>query len=310
MRFNRKEDIEFLTKDWQGERFEDGRPKVSDQLLDRLKEVTTEEAVMALINKGYMHQFEGDLQRSNQDKEKGRLIGRAVTTVMVPTRIDVHNNLLAEGRNVEGKRGFFNQWVIETLVKRDVIVVDMCDQILFGTYVGGNLSTAIKTRTETGGAVIWGGIRDLEQIVEMDDFQVYYRGVDPTPIGDVMMSGMNTPARIGRAVCLPGDVVHGTISGITFIPAHLAEHVAATAEKSHVKDIFGFERLKQGVYTSAQIDNAWTMEMMEDFLGWYGKSEEAEKYRGYGLDWTEELGIAKNPERPKQSNGLVDYKLH
>ena len=165
MRFNRKEDIEFLTKDWQGERFEDGRPKVSDQLLDRLKEVTTEEAVMALINKGYMHQFEGDLQRSNQDKEKGRLIGRAVTTVMVPTRIDVHNNLLDEGRNVEGKRGFFNQWVIETLVKRDVIVVDMCDQILFGTYVGGNLSTAIKTRTETGGAVICGGIRALQQFV-------------------------------------------------------------------------------------------------------------------------------------------------
>lgn len=310
MRFNRKEDIEFLTKDWQGERFEDGRPKVSDQLLDRLKEVTTEEAVMALIHKGYMHQFEGDLRRSNLDKEKGRLIGRAVTTVMVPTRLDVHNNLLEEGRSAEGKRGFFNQWVIETLVKRDVIVVDMFDQILFGTYVGGNLSTAIKTRTETGGAVIWGGIRDLEQIVEMEDFQVYYRGVDPTPIGDVMMSGMNVPARIGHAVCLPGDVVHGTISGITFIPAHLAEYVAASAEKSHVKDIFGFERLKQGKYTSAQIDNAWNLEMMEDFLGWYEQAEAAEKYREYGLDWAEELEIARNPARPKQSDGLVDYKLH
>lgn len=310
MRFNRKEDIEFLTKDWQGERFEDGRPKVSDQLLDRLKEVTTEEAVMALIHKGYMHQFEGDLYRSNQDKERGRLIGRAVTAVMVPTRLDVHHNLLEEGRNAEGKRGFFNQWVIETLVKRDVIVVDMFDQILFGTYVGGNLSTAIKTRTETGGAVIWGGIRDLEQIVEMEDFQVYYRGVDPTPIGDAMMSGMNIPARIGHAVCLPGDIVHGSITGITFIPAHLAEYVAASAEKSHVKDIFGFERLKQGVYTSAQIDNAWTMEMMDDFLGWYESAEEAKKYREYGLDWTEELEIAKNPGRPKQSDGLVDYKLH
>lgn len=265
---------------------------------------------MALIHKGYMHQFEGDLRRSNLDKEKGRLIGRAVTTVMVPTRLDVHNNLLEEGRSVEGKRGFFNQWVIETLVKRDVIVVDMFDQILFGTYVGGNLSTAIKTRTETGGAVIWGGIRDLEQIVEMEDFQVYYRGVDPTPIGDVMMSGMNVPARIGHAVCLPGDVVHGTISGITFIPAHLAEYVAASAEKSHVKDIFGFERLKQGKYTSAQIDNAWNLEMMEDFLGWYEQAEAAKKYREYGLDWTEELEIARNPARPKQSDGLVDYKLH
>lgn len=309
MRFNRKEDIEFYTREWKGERFEDGRPKVSDQLLDRLKEVTTEEAVMALIKKGYMHQFEGDLKRSNQDQEKGRLVGRAVTAVMVPTRIDVHMNLLEEGRNQEGKNGFFNQWVIESLVKRDVVVVDMCDQILFGTYVGGNLSTAIKTRTETGGAVIWGGIRDLEQIVKMDDFQVYYRGIDPTPIGDVMMSGMNVPTRIGHAVCLPGDVVHGTISGITFIPAHLAEHVAASAEKAHVKDIFGFERLAEGKYTSAQVDNAWDMAMMEDFLSWYETADAAAKYRSYGLDWSEEIEIAKTSEKPKQFNALVHYEL-
>lgn len=309
MRFNRKEDIEFYTKEWEGERFADGRPKVSDQLLDRLKEVTTEEAVMALIKKGYMHQFEGDLKRSNQDQEKGRLVGRAVTAVMVPTRVDVHMNLLEEGRGLEGKNGFFNQWVIESLVKRDVVVVDMCDQILFGTYVGGNLSTAIKTRTETGGAVIWGGIRDLEQIVKMEEFQVYYRGIDPTPIGDVMMSGMNVPTRIGHAVCLPGDVVHGTISGITFIPAHLAEYVASSAEKAHVKDIFGFERLAEGRYTPAQVDNAWNMEMMEDFLGWYEKAEAAARYRGYGLDWSEEIEIAKTSEKPKQFNALVHYEL-
>ena len=50
--------------------------------------------------------------------------------------------------------------------------------------------------------------------------------------------------------------------------------------------------------------------MMEDFLGWYEQAEAAEKYREYGLDWTEELEIARNPARPKQSDGLVDYKLH
>ncbi len=108
----------------------------------------------------------------------------------------------------------------------------MCDQILYGTYVGGNLSTAIKARTGNGGAVIWGGILDLEQIVDTPGFQAYYRGIHPSPIGDVMMTGMNVPSRTGHTVCLPGDVVLGTISGVTFIPAHLAEYVPSCPEKT------------------------------------------------------------------------------
>lgn len=305
MRFNKKEETLFLTKEWTGERFPDGRPKVSDSLLERLKNVTTEEAVMAMIGKGYTHQFEGDLKRSNGER---RLVGRAVTAVMVPTRLDVHMNLLTEGREKENKNGYFNQWVIETLVEHDVVVVDMCDQILYGTYVGGNLSTAIKSRTKDGGAVIWGGIRDLEQIVDIEDFQVYYRGVDPTPIGDVMMTGMNVPCRIGRAVCLPGDVVLGTISGVTFIPAHLAEYVASTAEKSHIKDVFGFERLATKTYTTSQIDNNWTVEIMDDFMGWFASAEAAKPYRH--LDWTEEIEASKNPEKTKEFNGLVGYQYY
>ena len=305
MRFERKEDIEFLTQDWKGERFPNGRPRVSDNLLHRLSKVTTEEAVMALIDKGYTHQFEGDMKRTNADRV---LIGRAVTAVMVPTRIDVHMHMLNEGRENDERSGYFNQWVIETLVEDDVLIVDMCDQILYGTFVGGNLSTAIKRRTKNGGAVIWGGIRDLEQIVNIKNYQLYYRGYDPTPIGDVMLNGINTPCRIGHAVCLPGDVVLGTMSGVTFIPAHMAEYVASTAEKSHIKDIFGFERLKQGIYQSAQIDNKWTMEIMEDFLDWFSKSEAAKDFQY--LDWTEEIETAKDPEAIKPFNGLVDYHYH
>ena len=229
MKFNDKQTILELTSSWTGERFDDGRPRVSDALLKRLSKLTTEEAYIAMVEKGYKLQYESDFRRLNNET---RLIGRAVTAVMVPSRPDVHQHLLDHGRKNEGRTGFFNQWVIETLVENDVLVVDMCDQILYGTYIGGNLSTAIKRRTKNGGAVIWGGIRDLEQMVDIPDFQVYYRGVHPSPIGDVMMTGMNVPARIGHAVCLPGDVVLGTVSGVIFIPPHLAESVASRAEKS------------------------------------------------------------------------------
>ena len=305
-RFDRREDIEFLTQEWKGERYPDGRPKVSDSLLKRLSNVTTEEAVMAMINKGYTHQFEGNLKRTNGER---RLIGRAVTAVMVPTRIDVHMNLLTEGREKEGRKGYFNQWVIETLVKDDVLVVDMCDQILYGTFVGGNLSTMIKSRTKNGGAVIWGGIRDLEQIVNIEDFQIYYRGVDPTPIGDVMMTGMNVPTRIGHAVCLPGDIVVGTVSGVTFIPAHLAEYVASLAEKTHIRDVFGFERLASRTYTSEQIDREiWQKEIMEDFMSWFKTAEAAKPYQH--LNWDEEIENSRQPAKSKAFNGLVEYKYH
>ena len=216
--------------------------------------------------------------------------------------------LLEIGRKAEHRNGFFNQWVLETLVERDVLVVDMCDQILYGTYVGGNLSTVIQERTKTGGAVVWGGIRDLEQIVKIPDIQVFYRGSHPSPIGDVMMTGMNVPTRIGHAVCLPGDVVVGTISGVIFIPAHLAEYVASTAEKAHLRDIFGFERLQTKTYTASQIDAlVWTREMMEDFMAWIETSPQADNYRH--LDWGEELALANQAEEQNQAfNGLVTYK--
>ncbi|MBB6636598.1 RraA family protein [Cohnella thailandensis] len=289
MKFDNPEDIVQLTPLWEGERFENGRPKVPEDILRRMRKITLEEAWGPLWNRGYKNQFEGDLRIVHPDKI---MVGRAVTAVMVPLRPDLHETLLKYGHEREGRRGFFNQWVIDSLGEDDVVVVDMYDKIYQGTYVGGNLSTAIATRTKRGGAVIWGGIRDIQQIVHIDGINVYYRGSDPTAIGDCTMVGMNVPARIGRTVCLPGDVVLGTPSGVIFIPPHLAEPTVVQAEKSQVRDVFGFIRLKEGVYTTAQIDAAWNVPLWEDFLGWFGSAEEAAEYRH--LEWDRELEEARN----------------
>ena len=289
MKFDCKEDIIQLTGDWKGERFPDGRPRVPDDILRRMRNITFEEAWGPLWNKGYKYQFECDFKCVHPGKQ---LVGRAVTAVMVPMRPDLHQYLLDYGHNDEGRKGFFNQWVIDQLTEDDIVVVDLFDKIFQGTYVGGNLSTAIASRTKRGGAVIWGGIRDLEQIVKIKDVQTFYRGVDPTGIGDVTMTGMNVPCRVGRAVCMPGDVVLGTISGVIFIPPHLAEEVLGGAEKSHIRDIFGFIRLDEKTYTTAQIDTAWTLPMWEDFLAWFASDERAEGYRH--LTWETELEKARS----------------
>ncbi|WP_027092295.1 RraA family protein [Cohnella thermotolerans] len=288
MKFDHAEDIVQLTPLWEGERFANGRPKVPADILRRMRNITLEEAWGPLWNRGYTNQFEGDFKVVHPNKV---MVGRAVTAVMVPKRPDLHDTLMKYGHEEEGRRGFFNQWVIDSIGEDDVVVVDMFDKIFQGTYVGGNLSTAISTRTKRGGAVIWGGVRDLQQIVSIENINVYYRGSDPTAIADCTMVGMNVPARIGRAVCLPGDVVLGTPSGVIFIPPHLAELTVVQAEKAQVRDVFGFIRLKEGVYTTAQIDASWTVPLWEDFLGWFGSAPEAAGYRH--LTWEGELEEAR-----------------
>ncbi len=265
MKFSNKEDIIQLTPLWQGERFDDGRPKVPDNILKRMEKVTTEEAWSVLWNHGFKYQFEGSMKMVHHGKV---LVGRAVTGVMMPMRPDLHDYLLEYGHKEEGRNGFFNVWVIDSLVKDDVVVVDMFDKVFEGTFSGGNLSTTVAARTQRG-QVIYGGIRDLQQIVDIPNLQTYYRGIDPTPIREVTLVGMNVPCRIGGAVCMPGDVVLGTDSGVLFIPAHLAEECVVQSEMTRLRDQFGFERIKAGKYSSADIDVAkWASEIEADFKEW------------------------------------------
>ena len=282
MRFDNREDIIQLTPLWKGERFENGRPKVPDDILRRFQRVTTEEAWGVLWENGYKYQFQGDWKVIHPGKI---LVGRAVTAVMVPKRPDLDTYLLEYGQKEEGRKGFFNSWVIESLQEGDVLVVDMFDKVYEGTFVGGNLSTAVSRRTKYGGQVIWGGIRDVQQVMEITNIQTFYRGNDPTPIRDVTLVGMNVPCRIGNAICMPGDVVLGTPAGIIFVPPHLAEECCIKAEKTAMRDRFGLQRLREGKYTTAQIDSLWTDEIWQDFHNWRKENTPPEYAH---LDWSGE----------------------
>lgn len=287
-RFSDPQTVIQLTPQWKGERFADGRPRVPERVLRALAGMTLEEVWKPIFLKGYESQFEGGLRTLHTGV---KLIGRAVTCVFAPTRPDLHETLFRLGQEEEGRKGNYNQWVIDSLVEDDVVVADMYDKIYKGTFVGGNLTTAIKTRTKRGGAVVWGGVRDVEQMEKIEGIQVYFRGIDPTPIRDFLMTGLNTPTRIGKAVCMPGDVVFGGGGGVLFIPAHLAEEVVDGAVKTHVKDDFGFEMISQNVYTTAEIDRPWTTEMIQRLIRWIGEDPRGEPYRE--LDWSAELEASK-----------------
>ena len=287
MNFNDRDEIIALTPQWKGERLPDGRPKVEDKYLKALKNLTLEEVWKPIFVKGYESQFEGRLRSLHNDGRK--LIGRAVTATYCPYRPDLDEVVKDIGRS-EGRTGTYNQWVIDNLMEGDVPVIDMYDKIYKGTFLGGNLTTALKNKTknENGGEGIWGGIRDTEQMNKVENTQVYYRGIDPTPIRDFIMTAYNTPTRIGNAICLPGDVVFGAGGGVLFIPSHVGG-----AAKTQVKDLFGFEMIAQNKFTTAQIDkNTWTKEMLDLLLEFIKNDDRAAEYRG--LDWTEEYDLAIN----------------
>ena len=290
MNFNVREEIIAITPQWKGKRFPDGRPKVADKYLKALRNLTLEEVWKPIFVKGYESQFEGRLSTLHDDGRK--LVGRAVTAQYCPYRPDLDDVVKEIGRS-EGRTGTYNQWVIDSLTEGDVVVVDMYDKIYKGTFLGGNLTTAIRNKTKTGGGVIWGGIRDVEQMKKIDGVQVYYRGIDPTPIRDFIMTGFNSVVRIGNAVCLPGDIVFGTGGGVLFIPSHLVAEVVDGAAKTQVKDMFGFEMIAQNKFTTAQIDkNTWSEEMLDMLMEFIEKDDRAAEYRG--MDWSEEYYFARN----------------
>jgi 4-hydroxy-4-methyl-2-oxoglutarate aldolase len=260
------EDLIELTKLNPFDRFGDGRPRVPDDLLERMKLVTTEEAWGVLRSHGYHRQFEGNWMQTHPGKIT---VGRAVTAQFLPHRPDYHDTVqqtgLSEGR---GSIGGQNSWIIEMLQPNDVMVVDIFGKVKDGTVVGDNLGTAVRTRTRAG-AVIDGGIRDYQGLVQLNNVNFFVRGVDPTAIADVTLAGINLPIRIGGATVLPGDVVLGTPTGVIFIPPHLAQEVVERSEDTRVRDEFGKLRLGEGTYTSGEIDvPTWREDIEADFQAW------------------------------------------
>ena len=262
-----KEQLQFYTADWKGERFTDGRPKVSDALLKRLKDVSLEEAWGVLRQQGYTNQFDGNWQIIRPDQT---MVGRALTAQYMPMRPDMDKPIKEKGK-AENRKGGTNSWPIDMLQPGDVYVADGMGKIVDGTLIGDNLGNSIYAKSKTG-VIFDGSVRDLEGLEEIEGFNGWIRGVDPSYIKDMTMTGINVPVRIGRAIVLPGDLILAKKEGVVFIPAHLAEKVILESEFIALRDGFGHQMLREGKYTPGEIDQAWTDPIKKDFLSWIDKN--------------------------------------
>ncbi|MFO7671332.1 MAG: hypothetical protein R6W31_16860, partial [Bacteroidales bacterium] len=257
--------IKALTVNWEGERFADGRPKVSDALLERLKALSMEEVWGVLQNKGFKNQYESDWHIIRPGQV---MVGRVVTAQYMPSRPDFEAQVKEQGK-IEGRAqaGGTNSWPIDVLVPGDVYVADGFGKIVDATLIGDNLANAIYANSQNG-VIFNGSVRDEQGILEVEGFNGWIKGSDPSYIKDMMLTSINAPIRIGRAIVLPGDVVLANKFGVIFIPAYLLEDLVITSEITGLRDEFGHQRLREGKYLPGQIDSRWTEDIKEDFLNW------------------------------------------
>ncbi|MER3375163.1 MAG: RraA family protein [Allomuricauda sp.] len=259
-----KEELIFLTSDWKGERFDDGRPKIPQSLIDRANKISIDDAWTVLKNEGYKNQFAGNWKMADKDNA---VVGRALTALFMPSRPDIEKNIMERGNNRDGRKGNSNSWPIEMLTHGDVYVADSFGKIDGGTLMGATLATSIFTNSGNG-VVFNGSARDLDALSKMEGFNAFVRDFHPSFLEEVVLMGLNTPIRIGKAIVLPGDLVIAKREGVLFVPAHLAEQVVGVSEFVQRKDLFGFEMIQTKKYSAGQIDNQWTDEIKMEFLSW------------------------------------------
>ncbi|MGB7466405.1 MAG: hypothetical protein WBW14_26185 [Candidatus Acidiferrum sp.] len=259
------------------DRFPDGRPKVPDALLERARDLSAEDIWATMQDKGYNNQYADGFIVLKPGKT---MVGRVFSVQFMPVREDLAS--VAEKKAKErGIPRLTNQTAIDMLQPGDVLVVDLFGKKVNGTIVGDNLFYYVMTATHKGGLIVDGSIRDLDGISEID-MPGYFRAVDPTPIGNVMLTGINIPIRIGNVTVMPGDLAVGDREGIYFIPPQLVKAVLDRADEIHIHDEWTKKKFAEGKYKSSEIygspSDSKLKQEYQDYLK--QKLEELRKQRG------------------------------
>ncbi len=236
--------IKALTPEWTGERYDDGRPKVPDALLERLKNCAFEEIQSYLRQQGYRNVFENFTGLNENGwhiiHPERVMTGRALTAQFMPMRPDFNNYVQAQAEKEGTHVPVTNYAPIIKLQEGDIYVADSYGKIEGGTLIGSNLANAIA-RAGKRGVIFNGSLRDYEGLEEIGEtFNGWIRGYDPSGIEQMMTAWVNAPIRIGRITILPGDAILAKKLGIAVIPPHLLHDCVVFCEYITLRDQFSF----------------------------------------------------------------------
>jgi 4-hydroxy-4-methyl-2-oxoglutarate aldolase len=243
-----REQVIEITADNPFDRFADGRPKIPDALIEQAKGMSAEDVWAVLPGKNYRNQWADGFQVLHPGT---KMAGRAFTAQFMPTRPDIMGALTANATKA-GIESYTHQYALDQLQPGDVFVADLFGKGAEGTIVGDNLFYYVHKATRGGGLVVDGSVRDLEGLSDIL-MPAYYRHAHPTPIREVMLTGINVPVRIGDATVNPGDLVFGDREGVYFIPPSLVQGILDRADETHIHDEWTKRKFDEGKYKSQEI---------------------------------------------------------
>jgi regulator of RNase E activity RraA len=209
---------------------------MQDVTREKLKAVSTATLTTVLFKRGFRNTFMQDVRIINPNAP--RMVGPAYTLRYIPAREDLDHLGVFEDRSHPQRKG------VEECPPGAVFVIDS-RRNPSAASAGGILITRLWKRG-CAGVVTDGGFRDTPDIAGMP-FPVYHQSpAAPTNLIKHHAIDLNVPIGCGEVPVYPGDIVVGDAEGVTVIPAHIADDVAAEAFEQTAFEDFVQEKVEEG----------------------------------------------------------------
>jgi 4-hydroxy-4-methyl-2-oxoglutarate aldolase len=187
------------------------QPTNSPSIIQAFRTITTASVADALWEMG----VSGHMSYEIKPIIKAKIVGPAVTVLEEPTTERIPPSHALE--------------LIDQSDPGSVIVISIGG--FQDVAVWGGLMTAGAVVNGIEGAVLDGGVRDIEEIERDFGFPVFARSVCPaTTVGRFRTVAANQPVSIGGVIVNPGDLIVGDRDGVIVVPANLVEEVLKAAQ--------------------------------------------------------------------------------
>lgn len=213
-------------------------PISEKELCDRYEQVTTPMVNDVLREMELLYQtFPNNIMPL---REEMKVVGIAFT-------IKGSKNLSLEDEMVERAK------MLEAIPENSVCVWDTCEDNESAQW--GEIMTMASIRQGCRGAIVDGGVRDTNKVLEQN-FPVFckYRSSNGM-LGRFRLIGYQIPVVMGNVHVYPGDVVMGDIDGCIAIPREIAYEVLLRAEQIRDNEVGIKEMVESGMTPSKVVEN-------------------------------------------------------
>lgn len=224
---------------------------------DQLKTVSTATLSTALFKRGLRNQCIQDVHPLSN--ATGPMVGQAFTLRYIPAREDLNPITVFQDRAHPQRKA------VEDCPSGAVFVIDSRKDARAAS-AGSILVSRLMVRG-VAGIVTDGGFRDAYEIGELAIPAYHHRPSPPTNLNIHQAIEINGPIACGDAAVFPGDVVVGDRDGVTVIPLHMVDEIAAEAVEMTAFEDFVTEEVLGG-RTIVGLYPATEERTKTDFAAW------------------------------------------